>query len=331
MAAACGSAPMVDPNHYETCSVTVVTVTSTASSGNGGNYDVTSSSAGSGGNNSGVSGVGGSNVGGLGGSSGGFGGMGGDNSSTNGNGGFGGASIDSAGGSNAGGNYNVGGAGGVGGSNQGGFGGNNTGGSLNQGGMDQVSSSTIASSSATSSSTGDGNSSSSGTGGSGGNCGDLLGSFTTYTQGGWDNHAKILPASIFVNGVLIGEKNADYALFTSVKAVTDFLPAMDMPNSLKGQYVDPLTTPAGVLAGQTLTLKLNMLTSNQACGYTLGDLLVAEGTCKGKTVNQVLDLADHTLAGANMNLSYSEVNKCVEKVNLNFDNGKVDKKYLSWP
>jgi len=309
MAAACGTAPQVDQNHYETSSVTTVTVTSTVISGSGGNYSAASS------------GADGSNVGGFGGSSG---GMGGDNSSANGNGGFGGASSTNS----AGGNYNVGGAGGVGGSDQGGFGGNDAGGSLNQ-----VSSSTVGStsSSVTSSSTGSGSFSSSGAGGSGGDCGDLLGKFTTYTQGGWDNHTKTLPAALFANGVLVGDKNSDYALFTSVNAVTDFLPAMEMPNALKGQYVDPLTTPAGVLAGQTLTLKLNMLTSDQACGYTLGDLLVTEGTCKGKTVSQVLDLADLALAGANVNMSYSDVNKCVEKVNLNFDNGKVDKKYLVWP
>ncbi len=170
-----------------------------------------------------------------------------------------------------------------------------------------------------------------GTGGAGGDCEDLTGRFTTYSQGGWNNHANILPQTLFVNGVLIGKDSSDYALFTSVNAVTDFLPAMGTPGALQGQYTNPLTTPAGVLAGQTLTLKLNVLTSSKACGYSLGDLLVAEGLCKGKNVSEVLSLADQALSGTTISLSYSELNKCAEKINLNFKEGNVDNQYLKMP
>ena len=134
-----------------------------------------------------------------------------------------------------------------------------------------------------------------------------------------------------MNGVSIGKESSDYALFTSVNAVTDFLPANGTPGALQGQYTNPTSTPAGVLAGQTLTLKLNVLTGSQACGYSLGDLLVAEGSCKGKSVSEVLNLADQALAGMTVSLSYSELNKCAEKINLNFKGGSIDNQYLKMP
>ena len=297
MAAACGTAEMVSPNNNQASSgkgsVVSGTTGNTSSVGNGGDYSSSSSG--------GIGGAGGNYASGNGGGE-----IGGNNQ-----GGFAGSTAANSGNGSTGGAMNQGGI------NQGGFSGAAGVGGSNAGGSDGG--------------YGGYNATTGGNGGAGGSCGDLLGKFTTYTQGGWDNHAGSLPASLFVNGVLIGMQNADYAKFTTVKAATAFLPTMGMPAALQGKYVDPLTTSAGVLAGQTLTLQLNVLTSNQACGYTLGDLLVAEGACKGKSVNEVLDLADQALAGANVGLSYSDVNKCVEKINLNFDDGKVNNNYLTLP
>lgn len=170
-----------------------------------------------------------------------------------------------------------------------------------------------------------------GNGGAGGDCEDLTGKFTTYSQGGWNNHANILPSTLFVNGVLIGKNNSDYAVFTSVNAVTNFLPAMGTPGALLGQYTNPLTTPAGVLAGQTLALKLNIAISNEAYGYKLDDLIVTEGVCKDKTVSEIQNVADQLLSGMTASLSYSDLNKCVEKINLNFKEGTVNNNYLTLP
>ncbi len=169
------------------------------------------------------------------------------------------------------------------------------------------------------------------TGGAGGDCEDLTSKFTTYSQGGWNNHVNILPQTLFVTGVLIGKDSSDYALFTSVNAVTDFLPAMGTPGALQGQYTNPLTTPAGVLAGQTLALKLNLAISNEVCGYRLDDLIVTEGVCKDKTVCDIKKLADQLLSGMIASLSYSDLNKCVEKINLNFKEGTADNNYLTLP
>ena len=79
-------------------------------------------------------------------------------------------------------------------------------------------------------------------GGSGGSedCGNLLGKFATYSQGGWQHNAAGLIAGILNSGeLLIGDKNAVYAGFTTVDAVTGFLPAGGT-RTLQGQYTNSL-------------------------------------------------------------------------------------------
>ncbi|MEK6809251.1 MAG: hypothetical protein AABY40_01125 [Nanoarchaeota archaeon] len=287
-------------------------------SGQGGSYDAGGfgGNGGSGDNTTSTTSLGG--FGGNGGSAGaeyngGFGvaGKGGETNSLSGSGGNTGGEGGSAGGSynNSGGFTAVGGYGGS--SDEGtagnynGSGGNNTGGS-------------------------DG-----GNGGNGGvswDCGDLLGKFTTYSQGGWHNHAaSLLPVILSSGEVVIGDKDQDYAAFTTPDAITGFLPAVDAPGALQGQYTNPTATPAGVLAGQTLTLKLNLAINSTVCGSTLDDLVITEGTCINMSVGEVKNLADLALAGTSIGLSYSDVNRCVEKINLNFKEGNADNNYLTLP
>ncbi|MEK6900315.1 MAG: hypothetical protein AABX05_04280 [Nanoarchaeota archaeon] len=165
--------------------------------------------------------------------------------------------------------------------------------------------------------------------GGSGNCDDISGKFVTYSQGGWNNQAELL-STLVGNGVLIGKADADYASFTNADAVVAFLPAGGTPNALQGQYVNPATTPAGNLAGQALSLKLNALSSNQACGYTLADLVATEGDCKDMSVSEVLELSDLALSGAAVSLSYSSLKECARKINENFDYGG-NNGYLRFP
>lgn len=169
-------------------------------------------------------------------------------------------------------------------------------------------------------------------GGAGGaeDCEHLCGKFVTYSQGGWNNQFELL-SKVIGNGMLIGKADADYASFTNADAVVAFLPAGGTPDALQGQYVNPLTTEAGTLAGQTLALKLNATASGEACGYILGDLLVVKGPCENKTVYEVMDLSDRALAGEEISLSYSGLNQCAEGINLNFRNGTIDNRYLKLP
>lgn len=169
-------------------------------------------------------------------------------------------------------------------------------------------------------------------GGAGGaeDCEHLCGKFVTYSQGGWNNQDELL-SKVIGNGMLIGKADADYASFTNADAVVAFLPAGGTPDALQGQYVNPLTTEAGTLAGQTLALKLNATASGEVCGHMLGDMLVIKGLCENKTVYEVLDLSDRALAGEEISLSYSDLNKCAEGINLNFHNGTIDNQYLKLP
>ena len=131
---------------------------------------------------------------------------------------------------------------------------------------------------------------------------------------------------------MIGDGSTDYALFTTANAVTIFLPAGGTPAALQGQYINPASTPAGVLAGQTLALKLNILASPQeVCGYSLSDLVVVDGPCENKSVSDVVSLADQALAGMTVPLSYLDISKCAEGINLNFEKGSVDNQYLKIP
>ncbi len=244
-----------------------------------------------------------------------------------------------SGGMNQGGNYTGGLAGfggsagsglngGFGGNYDGGFGGAGEGGSLEggMGGNDNAGGASGYNGAA-------GNGGEAGNGGAGGMCSEeLLGKFATYSQGGWHNSATSLISAILSSGdVVIGDKNTDYAVFTTSNAVINFLPAGGTPGALQGQYTNPTTTPAGVLAGQTLTLKLNLAISNAVCGYKLHDLIITQGICKDKTVSEIQDLADQALAGTSVSLSYSDLNKCVEGINLNFNKGLVDNQYLKLP
>lgn len=309
-AAACGTAEEVNPSNATTYSVTggnaSADVSSSTTGGVGGE-------AGKGGNGQG--GSAGSNVGGFygnGGNDGGFNGVGGLGGNYN-AGGFGGTGT---GGNNNQGGF--GGAAGVGGSNAGG----NGGGNINAGGQGGFGGTDGAGGSA----------GAAGNGGAGGSCEDLLGKFTTYSQGGWHNSAaSLLPTILSSGDVVIGDENLDYARFTTPSAITNFLPAMEMSGALQGQYTNPLTTSAGVLAGQTLTLKLNLAISNEVYGYTLDDLIIAKGACKDKSVSEAMDLADQALAGTSLSLSYSDLNKCVEGINLNFKEGSIDNNYLKLP
>lgn len=179
-----------------------------------------------------------------------------------------------------------------------------------------------------------------GTGGEGGaggcNPDNLTGLFATYSQGGWRNNPVATQYLDTLSGnIIIGDLNSDYALFDSAEAIKDYLPEWGTPSALHGQYINPTHTPAGVLGGQTLALTLNLLYNNdaQVCGYNFANLEVAdsESICYGMSVEEVLNTANEFLAGSRCGLTFSKINKCAEKINLNFLEGLVDNGYLGLP
>ncbi len=105
-------------------------------------------------------------------------------------------------------------------------------------------------------------------------CGD----FKTFTQGGWGANPngnnpvficriisilRLLPA-LQVGDLDSGAAFADNlagdwaALFTSSNAIRIYLPDGSTGGALNTDLVDPTSTPAGVLAAQTLALTLNV-------------------------------------------------------------------------
>ena len=160
--------------------------------------------------------------------------------------------------------------------------------------------------------------------------------YTTFTQGGWGappsgnnpgaklakNFLTVYPAAF----VQIG--GTKYAKFTSAKAIQNYLPAGGTPGRLAATVTNPLTTAAGVLAGQVLALKLNVDFSNKAITQAgLASLRVKAGLpLAGQTVTQVLAVANAVLGGAALpsGVSLSQLNELVDGINNNFDNGTVN-------
>lgn len=167
-----------------------------------------------------------------------------------------------------------------------------------------------------------------GTGGGGG-CGKLR----TYTQGGWGscpkgfNPGALLAAkfsTVYPGGyVTIG--GCHTLKFTSACAIKNFLPQGGTSNVLKCNYTNPrCRTEAGVFAGQVLALRLNVDFSN--AGVTapgLASYKLTSGKFAGKTVGQVLALAEQVLGGDKSALpcgmSVSDLNATVTYINELFD------------
>lgn len=168
---------------------------------------------------------------------------------------------------------------------------------------------------------------------------DLTG-FTTFTQGGWGSPSNSTPGGIrdsyfdqvFPNGLVVGGNKT--LKLTSALAVMTYLPDGGTPAALTQNYVDPDSkTKINVLAGQVVALTLNAAFSNAGylgkTTYPLGNLIIASGVFEGKTVNQLLAIANNALGGGNTGYPLSAINDAVAAINENFDNGTTNAKFLS--
>ncbi len=167
---------------------------------------------------------------------------------------------------------------------------------------------------------------------------DLKG-YITYTQGGWGSSSHSTPGklrdlyfnSVFPNGMTVG---GNYKItFTSATAIKKYLPDGGPASILTQNYLNPTNT-ISVLAGQITALKLNVYFS--AAGYMgtnptpLGNLVIVEGPFAGYSVNQFLSFAEQALGGGNLTgFTLSQINDAATAINENFDNGTIDKGYLT--
>jgi hypothetical protein len=178
----------------------------------------------------------------------------------------------------------------------------------------------------------------------------------TFTQGGWGNGCPkpqqgnpestqsgcirdyYFGAVFGQGGVTIGiPAGATHgATWTTPEAIEDFLPAGGTPAPLAGDLSDPTSTPAGILAGQILALRLNReyscagifnIALNPDAGC-LGSMMIPE-SCQGKfgamTVDAFLVIADQAIAGVTGVLdpygaSFSDLNDAATCINEYYDN-----------
>jgi hypothetical protein len=180
--------------------------------------------------------------------------------------------------------------------------------------------------------------------------------FCTYTQGGWgsgcpdsqkDRMKSPQPgcirdhffAQVFPNGVIIGDPNGPdgdnfyAAKWTTAAAVEAFLPGTGTPGKLTHDLTNPTSTPAGVLAGQLLALRLNVEFSCAGIFLNLGmpgtcfsSFVIPEscGKFAGLTVTRFQAIADSAVGGKLQALvpfgaTLSDVNYTANCLNEMFD------------
>ena len=166
-----------------------------------------------------------------------------------------------------------------------------------------------------------------------------LNGFTTFTQGGWGSPSNSTPgkirdlyfSAVFPSGLTVG---GNFTIkLTSAAAVENYLPDGNTPAALTQNYIDP-TTSINVLAGQITALKLNVYFDAAGKIGTnstdLGALAIATGPFTGMTVNAFLSLAEQALGGGSLSgYTFSQFNDAATAINENFDNGTVDKGFLT--
>jgi len=176
------------------------------------------------------------------------------------------------------------------------------------------------------------------------NCLIEPGDFCTRTQGGWgascngQNAGCMLQnnfATVFPTGLTVGGGFTIH--FSSNIAVRDFLPAGGTAGALTQNYNNPLSTSAGVFAGQVTALAINVAFGDAGvAGFTdIGSLEVNGGLFDGMTVDQVLALANAVLGGDLSGLpsgaEVSDINCVVDNINQNFDNCNTNHGVLVLP
>lgn len=167
-----------------------------------------------------------------------------------------------------------------------------------------------------------------------------LSGYITFTQGGWGSPSNSNPGKIrdtyfssaFPNGLLIGTK---YTLkLTSAGAVMNFLPQGGTASAFTQNYINP-TDKLNILAGQmvamTLSMEINKTGHFGPVTPKLEELVITSGSFKGMTVKELWTLINKALGGETVPYTLSQLNDAATSFNENFDNGTVNRKFLSCP
>jgi len=170
-------------------------------------------------------------------------------------------------------------------------------------------------------------------------CGQL----TTYTQGGYGNDqgngagTSYMIANFdaaFPSGVTVGCAGGYTMVMTNSGAIQTYLPSSSTPAVLTQNYTDD--GPNTVLGGQLLTLALSVGFDNYDADFGAGtqhlaDMVIVSGDFAGKTVAEFLAIANDVFGGCSTDYTPDQINVAATAINENYDNGTVDKGYLTCP
>ena len=186
---------------------------------------------------------------------------------------------------------------------------------------------------------------------------ELDGQYRTQTQGGWGTECKGGNPGCYRDDnfddafgaeLVVGDAGKFTAEFTDSEAVEDLLPTGGPAAAFDQDYVDPVSTSAGVFAGQVTALSLNVgfdmcslagdcetfaPDEDDRAPTTLADLIVVDNTsaCFEMTVGEILDEANLAISDQASDPSLSDLNDCVSDINENFVDGDTDNGFLAEP
>ncbi len=112
--------------------------------------------------------------------------------------------------------------------------------------------------------------------------------------------------------------------FTSSAAIKRFLPQTGSPSFFTGKLINPLYTDAGILAGQVVTLAINIRLDDK-----FGDLILSDKTLLtfpkntdliGKSIKEIYDIAERIMTGEDVTYSYSDISNLLEFILTAFPN-----------
>jgi hypothetical protein len=161
----------------------------------------------------------------------------------------------------------------------------------------------------------------------------------TQTQGGWgsspsgNNPGAYLHANFEAlnNGGAFTVGIGHSLSFTSAQAITNFLPQGGTAAALAASYTDPADLK-NVFAGQVVALKLSVTFDNNIADFgesdfKLADAKVASGPYAGKTVAEILEMAEIALGGGAG--SIASLNEVVDSINNSFIDGTASSGFLT--
>lgn len=180
----------------------------------------------------------------------------------------------------------------------------------------------------------------------------VLGRHCSYSQGAYGNKQGTTLANLPASGIVVGtgaysmtfqpgsvvihhaakgtfgKQNyvAAYdetVTITAVQAIQNYLPAGGPSSALNTSLVNPTSSSSGNFGGQVLTLKLNVTLGGLAGigGLIYNNPTDASDSLNGKTVAQILALAETALGGGALpaGYSYASLDQICEALNVSFD------------